>query len=213
MTYTFPFDTCEIPYHHSKYIAQPYSATINGITAIIVLIAFFMARDPYVRAVLAALFLFEAFHTLSHLTHLPGTLQTTLIHGIAYGFNACFLAMLVHFTGVLNPILLIGAVGIVAADIYFLSRRIFFGYFMTQIVLFLWISAFYIAFLKTTIPPPVLWMFALLILCLIALFANEIQHCKRMLNHHPFPYHAVIELIGSAIFLMYIWILRRIESR
>lgn len=172
-----------------------------------------MARDPYVRAVLAALFLFEAFHTLSHLIHLPGTIQTTVIHFIAYGFNVCFLAMLVHFTGVLNPILLIGAVGIVALDVYFLHRHIFFGYFMTQILLFLWISVFYISFLQTYIPSPVLWLFGALILLLIVLFANEIRNCKRMLNHRPLPYHAVIELVGSFIFLMYIWVLYRFETQ
>ncbi len=79
----FPFNTCEEP-NKKAWVAQPVSAFINFITCLILIYFFLKAKTTIIRLLILAFILFEIFHTFSHITHIDGTIQSNIIHGIWY---------------------------------------------------------------------------------------------------------------------------------
>jgi len=213
MPYTFPFDTCEIPYRHSSSIAQPYSVSVNLVTLTILVIAVVMTKNPYIRAFFVFLGLFEAFHIYSHIQHLPGNTQIIIIHVLAYLVNLSFLAIFIHLTGRVTPLFLAVYGAIVLLDIYFLFKHVFIGYFSTQIALIVWVIVFYWTFIRRYIPLG--WLIALVVLfaLIIALFVVEMKYCESMMAKHPFPYHTFLELVGTLVIVVFVRMFLFLENR
>ena len=213
MTYTFPFDTCEIPYRHSKHIAQPFSALINVISVGILVIAIVLAKTSSIQVFFGALLVFELIHTYSHIRHLPGHIQMNVIHAVAYIVNLSYLAIFIGLTGTVSPYLLVSYAAILLLDVYFFARNQFLGYFTTQIVLGLLVTVFYMNYILRFVP--IYWLIALLGLnvVLIALFINEKNNCASMLASRPFPYHILVEWIGLVVIVVYIRILLFLNAR
>lgn len=213
MPYTFPFNTCEVPYKHSNAIAQPYSVAVNLITLSILVVAVVLAKNPYIRAFFVFLGLFEAFHIYSHIQHLPGNTQIIVIHLLAYLVNLSLLAIFIHLTGRVTPLFLTVYGAIILLDVFFLFKHIFIGYFSTQITLIVWVVLSYWTFIRRYIP--VGWLIALFALfaLIVALFVLEMKYCESMMANYPFPYHTFLECVGTLVIIVFVRMFMYLDKR
>lgn len=70
----------------------------------------------------------------------------------------------------------------------------------TGLAIFAWVVIGRWAILPAVVKSVMPWLLCGLVL-LLALFINEDWNCRRMQEAHPFPYHAVIEVLGEAMFI------------
>jgi len=211
--YTFPFDTCEIPYHANSIIAQPYSFVLNFISSCILLYAAFTTKDIYIKVFFGLLFLFEFIHTCSHFTHIPGRIQINTIHFVAYLVNFSYFAIFIHLTKRVPSYKIMAVyVSIILLDMVFFNKNIFLGYFTTQISLFVVINLYYFNYITANISYYYLISFFMLVVLIILLFINEQENCKKMLDKKPLPYHIMIEITGGIIFILYVIMLKQLDK-
>ncbi len=201
-SYTFPFDTCEKP--RKKGIAQPYSATINIISALIILYFLLKTRTLHAFLLLLSLFLFDIAHTFSHVVHVAPGVQIGLVHAVAYIFNFSFLYALYKYSKKIPSFALILFITfIVSCDVYAYFNLSLLYYLITQIVLFFTIFIYYFTSLSSIMKTKLKWL--LVIIGIIYLgFVNEVYNGQKMLARFPnFPFHAIIEVfILSATYLV-----------
>lgn len=211
--YIFPFDTCEIPYRTNSIIAQPYSFVVNLISSCILLYAAFTTKDIYIKVFFGLLFLFEFIHTGSHFTHIPGKIQITTIHFVAYMVNFSYFAIFIHLTKRIPSYEIMALyVLIILLDIVFFYKNKFIGYFITQISLLVLINLYYFNYITENISYYYLITFFILVVILILLFINEQENCKKMLDNKPLPYHIIVETVGVLIFSLYVIILKQLDK-
>jgi hypothetical protein len=87
-TYNFPFDTCKKV--QVGLVAQPYSVFINLLILAMLAIFMYLTKTQHAFLLLCSIFIFEAFHTLSHTIHFNSTIQINITHGLAYLMNIAF---------------------------------------------------------------------------------------------------------------------------
>lgn len=210
--YTFPFDTCEVPYTHTNKIAQPFSFVVNLISCSILLYALLISQDIYIKIFFGLLLLFEAIHTYSHFKHVHGYIQINTIHVVAYLVNISYLLIFINLTQEVPSIAFwIIYFGIIILDVLFFTKNIFLGYFTTQLSLIALTNIYYYTFIIQNVPSYYLYMLFILIILLIGLFINEKNNCKKMIEQRKFPYHVIVESIGVIIFLIYVTILLKLD--
>ena len=201
-SYTFPFDTCEKP--RKKGVAQPYSAFVNIVSALIILYFLFKTRTLHAFLLLLSLFIFDLVHTFSHLVHVSPGIQIGLVHAVAYIFNFTFLYALYKYSKKIPSALILLFMGvIVSCDVYAYFNLTLLYYLITQIILFFTIFIYYFKSLSDIMKTKLKWL--LVIIGIIYLgFANEVYNGHKMLARFPnFPFHAIIEVfILSATFLV-----------
>ena len=195
--YTFPFHTCELV---QPGIAQPYSALLNLINSL--MIFSFLIRTTHFSSflVLFSILCFEVFHMFSHAVHIPGSIQTTVIHLLAYFVNASLFFFFYQFSkhGPSLGFLLFCSI-LLVGDVYAFFHMNLIYYFMSQIVLFLSILFYYYPLLTPSMKQNIRMIFLLSIVILL-LFFNEKYNCHAMLSAYSFPYHSFIEIVGIGLF-------------
>ena len=199
----FPFETCETPQLEDGCIAQPYSTAVNLLNTLIILFFLFQTKNTYTFFFLFSILLFEISHTISHMFHIDSSIQTTMVHSLAYVINATLLYALYRHSGIAPSLFLSFILVIfIGIDIYafcFLSAAF---YVLTQFVIFLSILFFYFTTLPTSSKNSVKWLvfLGILIVCLVY---NEIRNCDEMAKLYPdAPFHILVEIPG--LFFFYI---------
>ncbi len=195
--YTFPFSTCE---RYRTIIAQPFSSLVNIIIVIFLIYCLFQAKSIQLKYVFMSFILFELWHTLSHMMFIPGTIQQSAVHLLAYNIAFGTLFALLHFSkSSLNLYQIIILIVVVILDItifvmYSSSDGIYIilsGTLLFMVVL----SCLYKKYSTFVL------YYIIGLLGLALLFVNEAINCKWMLIQWPnFPFHIFIEIYGLGLF-------------
>ena len=203
--YIFPFSTCE-EVDPASWVAQPWSAIVNALSTIILLAMMFIARSPVVKLALLSYAIFEAWHTLSHIVHIPGESQILIVHILGYIMSFTTLAAIITLSNGKRPPtwFYIGLAFIIITDV---------GLFLLVGGLPIIISGLaiftYIVIANFKLLPAHFYRlvpyFMVGIAILIALFINESYNCQWMMEHRQLPYHALVEIIGLVLFTMLGW--------
>ena len=198
--FVFPFTTCEIP-ENDSFVKQPFSAFINFLSSIILIYFAFCSKTTCVQWTLFSYFLFEIWHTFSHIQHLEDkTIQTNVVHVLGYLIAFSSLWSIEKLSGQKNSTNFYIILSlIVCIDIFTWFKikgisTIFTGLFIFAFIVFGSIHKLSPNF-KKSIP----FLISGLIL-LFVLFVNENRNCQKMLEYKKFPYHAIIEVVGLVLF-------------
>ena len=210
----FPFNTCEV---RGDIVDQPYSASINVLSCIILLYLLSLAKHLEIRLFIASLFVFQAYHAYSHMFWNDNEYSLEhvyIIHAISYIIIVALINAISFISGELPNIPII--FGAIMLDIYILYNYIgtlynaISGINIWVIVLItgLW-NVKLPAFVKQLLPI-LLMLFAVI----IVLFFNEKYNCSAMMDTYVFPYHTAIEICGLIIssLFAYIFILLEIDK-
>jgi len=199
-TYTFPFNTCEIP--NKKGISQPYSVFFNFISCLIILYYLLITTNFSSKLLLFSILLFELFHTFCHSIHLHNYSQIIITHLLAYFVNFCYLFALYNYSNKIpNNLFIFYLLFIILFDIYAFQNLPFIFYLSTQFLIFISLFLYYYTYFSKDIKSKIPLIF-ILTLFILLLFINESYNCKKMLNKYKwFPFHILIEI--TAIFLVY----------
>ena len=207
----FPFNTCEEP-NKKSYIAQPISAFINMITCLILIYFFLQAKTSIIRLLILSFILFEIFHTFSHITHIDGTIQSNIIHGIWYFLSFMVLIASIKITKQypnIYTILILLTIIIIDINLFFQANKlymIFTGLTLPVVIIISYYNLYPIC-IKKAIP----YLIALLIILGIVLI-NEKINCLNMMKYAKLPYHAIIEIIGMILFTLLSYIFLQTEK-
>lgn len=196
-SFTFPFTTCETS---SSLLQQPWSAAINAITCIILIIFAYIDKRVSVKMVLSSYALFEAWHTLSHVKHIPGNIQTNVVHVLGYvmGFATLFAILALSNSD-------LSTLGIIIISIFVLIDLYVWVFVKGLWTVITGLSIFAVIVLvnynnlsplfKAYMPFLIIGLFIIFLL-----FMNETYNCSRMMEHMVFPYHIAIEIVGLILF-------------
>jgi len=207
----FPFNTCEEP-NKKSYIAQPISAFINMITCLILIYFFLQAKTSIIRLLILSFILFEIFHTFSHITHIDGTIQSNIIHGIWYFLSFMVLIASIKITKQypnIYTILILLTIIIIDINLFFQANKLYMVFTALTLPVVIVISYYnlYPICIKKAIP----YLISLLIILGLVLI-NEKINCLNMMKYAKLPYHAIIEIIGMILFTLLSYIFLQTEK-
>lgn len=194
--YTFPFNSCEMP--SKDFISQPYSTTINIVLCFIVLYYLLKSDNPYSRLFLFSVFLFNAFHTFSHLTHIKSewNIQFLLTHFSAIFASVCLLLLFQKITKRnLDPmyLYLLGFLYIMDVVLIMYDVSHFYNIIIFIVILSLAMILYY-PYTSSKIQTNIKYIIGLTFVTLFFMII-EVQYCKKMLEVIPgFPFHSIVEL-------------------
>lgn len=199
-TYTFPFNTCEIP--NKEGISQPYSVFFNLVSCFIIIYFLCITKSNYSKLLLFSILLFELFHTFSHSIHYNNYSQIIITHLLAYFVNFCYLFALYCYSNIFpSKIFLFYLIILILFDIYAFQKLPFIVYLSSQFLIFISLFLYYYKYFPKDIKNKIPLIF-ILTLFIIVLFINESYNCKKMLNYYSwFPFHIFIEI--TAVFIVY----------
>lgn len=208
MRYNFPFDTCETP--TNDVVQQPWSSLVNFIGVLIlcywVCLAWYRRKPVAVCMVIMSILLFEILHFTSHVRHLAAShRQVVMVHLSAYLVILCYLWAMYTTFGLPSSSVLVIAVFVATAladIVFFIQHRPFIWYMLTTIIMFILIFIMYYGYFDPR-QKRYVWQIIICAIIIGLLFLNEYAHCQSMLrwNKH-IPYHAMIELLGIALFIL-----------
>ncbi len=147
-----------------------------------------------------SLFAFEAWHTFSHVRHVPGNIQVRVVHGLAYAVSASVLIALCRFSPPSTWLLAILG-GLVLFDIFAFANLPVVFYIASQPAIVVTILIWYYPLLEKQ-KQGTIHKFVLVIFIIILAFVNESANCNAMMDHFNFPYHALIEAVGVYAFYL-----------
>ena len=201
MKLTFPFNSCEIP--NKNGIAQPYSTLVNVINCLVIVYFLVKTTTNYAFLLIASILCFELFHLFSHSIHIPGSIQTIVIHVISYFINISFFYAFYSYTKKIPSNVFIGyLLAVIVLDIYALLNLNIFYYVTTQSVIFISLLFYYFSWLPNFIQKSMYSIIACISIILF-LILNEKYNCKRMLKQIPkFPFHIFVEIGGIVLFYL-----------
>ncbi len=207
----FPFNTCEEP-NKKSWVAQPISAFINMITCLILIYFFLQAKTSIIRLLILSFILFEIFHTFSHITHIDGTIQSNIIHGIWYFLSFMVLIASIKITKQypnIYTILILLTIIIIDINLFFQANKLYMVFTALTLPVVIVISYYnlYPIYIKKAIP----YLIALLIILGLVLI-NEKINCLNMMKYAKLPYHAIIEIIGMILFTLLSYIFLQTEK-
>ena len=195
--YNFPFNTCEKV--QTDGIAQPYSASINIITCCV--IVYFLAKTKS-KEVFLFLFLFLVFqilHTFSHMIHITGNIQRTLVHILAVLTNISFFYLYCSYSKSCTSRMWVLFTIAIIIDIYLFFTSSFLISILTTIFIFLVILIHFYPLLSGE-KKKYIWMILVASVVLFLTIFNEKVNGKKMLESYPHvPFHIVVEIIGLFI--------------
>jgi len=199
--FIFPFNTCETA--NTEGIAQPYSVVFNILNCLIIFVFLLKTTNFYTSVLLFSIFVFELFHTFSHIIHIEGSLQTNIAHILAYFINFSFLYAFYSYTKQApNLPFILYLVLLVGIDIYFFMTSSIFYYLTSQSLIFISLFLYYFSLLPKFVQKNI-YMILFSVALIILLLLNEIFNCKTMLEFYPhFPYHIFIEIAGILAFYL-----------
>lgn len=207
----FPFNTCEEP-NKKAWVAQPVSAFINMITCLILIYLFLQAKTIIIRLLILSFILFEIFHTFSHITHIDGTIQSNIIHGIWYFLSFMLLIASIKITKQypnIYTILILLTIIIIDMRLFFMPNKLYMVFTALTLPVVIVISYYnlYPIYIKKAIP----YLIALLIILGLVLI-NEKINCLNMIKYAKLPYHAIIEIIGMILFILLSYVFLQTEK-
>ena len=206
--YNFPFDTCEYCEDRRRFIAQPYSFSINLLSSIILLGFCVIVKSIPVKITICSYFLFEVFHTFSHAQHISGDIQKYIVHYLAYFMILATLYAILYLSNTkLTDLEFLAIILIVLIDQY---SKTTFEMFSTGMLLFSVVILTQYKKLPNEFKNVLQYIFLPGLIILWILLYNETKNCQRMLAWKNLPYHAAIEIIGIVLFTFlaysfYIW--------
>lgn len=200
--YVFPFDTCETP-RRDGHIAQPVSTFVNVMSCVVLTCFALASKDVYRFTFFLSLLIFELMHTYSHIKHIPGHVQTNIIHGISYIINVSLLVMLIHITRSLPSHLSIGVlVLLVGLDTYAFLNKKTIAFITTQATILGFVLLIFYSKLSYNIQKVIPGIIVCIIV-IICLFVNEMYNCKHMMMiSNDVPWHVMIEVVGFIFFIL-----------
>ena len=212
----FPFNTCEVRGGFADFADQPYSASIDILSCIILLYLLSLAKHLEIQFFILSLFIFQAYHAYSHLFW-SGDGEYSLehvyiIHAASYLIVIALITALSFISGKPPYIPLIFAA--ILLDFY-----IFLNYIGTVYNAISGINIWVVVLLTglwhvklPTVVKRLLPILLLLFLVIIGLFFNEKYNCEAMMNAYPFPYHTAIEICGLVISSLFAYIFLLLEK-
>ena len=208
----FPFNTCEI---RGDIVDQPYSASINIVSCIILLYLLSLAKHIEIQFFILSLFIFQAYHAYSHLfwnEDEHSLVHVYTIHASSYLIVIALITALSFISGNAPNIPIIFAA--ILLDFYILLNYI--GTVYNAISgIHIWVVVLLTGLWNVKLPTVVkqlLPILLLLFLVIIGLFFNEKYNCDAMMNAYPFPYHTAIELCGLVISSLFAYIFLLLEK-
>tara|TARA_Y100000389_G_C17467670_1_gene527113 strand:+ start:2069 stop:2710 length:642 start_codon:yes stop_codon:yes gene_type:complete len=195
--YNFPFNTCEKVQTHG--IAQPYSASINIITCCVLVYFLTKTKSKEVFLFLFLFLVFEILHTFSHMIHITGNIQKTLIHFLAVITNISFFNLYCSYSKSCTSIMWVLFTIAIIIDIYLFFTYSFIISVLTTIFIFL-VILFNFYLLLSGEKKKYIWMILFASVVLLLTIFNEKVNGKKMLDSYPnVPFHIVLENIGLFI--------------
>ena len=210
----FPFNTCEF---RGDVVDQPYSASINILSCIILLYLLLQAKHIEIRFFILSLLLFQAYHAYSHMfwsENEESLIHVYIIHSITYIIIFALITAITFISGELPNIPIIFAV--ILLDMYILYNYI--GTVYNAISgINIWVVVLITGLWNVKLPGIVKQLLPILLILfgvIIILFFNEKYNCQAMMNAYVFPYHTAIEICGLVIssLFAYIFILLEFEK-
>ena len=208
----FPFNTCEV---RGEIVDQPYSASINILSCIILLYLLLQAKHIEIQFFIISLLLFQAYHAYSHMYWNDNEYSLEhvyIIHSITYIIIIALITAISFISGNLPyiPVILVA----ILLDIYILYNYI--GTVYNAISgINIWVIVLITGLWNVKLPivvkrllPVLLILFAVI----IALFFNEKYNCDAMMNTYVFPYHIAIEIFGLVISSLFAYIFILLET-
>ena len=210
----FPFNTCEI---RGNVVDQPYSASINILSCIILLYLLLQAKHIEIRFFILSLLIFQAYHAYSHMfwsENEESLIHVYIIHSITYIIIFALITAISFISGEHPNIPIIFTV--ILLDMLILYNYI--GTVYNAISgINIWVVVLITGLWNVKLPAIVKQLLPILLILfgvVILLFFNEKYNCQTMMEAYPFPYHTAIEIVGliiSALFA-YIFILLELEK-
>jgi len=210
----FPFNTCEV---RGDVVDQPYSASINILSCIILLYLLSMSKHIEIQFFILSLLIFQAYHAYSHMfwsENEESLIHVYIIHSITYIIIIALITAISFISGKPPNIPIIFAV--IMLDMFILYNYI--GTVYNAISgINIWIVVLITGLWNVKLPAIVKQLLPILLILfgvVIILFFNEKYNCQAMMDAYPFPYHTAIEIVGliiSALFA-YIFILLELEK-
>jgi hypothetical protein len=208
----FPFNTCEV---RGDIVDQPYSASINILSCIILLYLLSQAKHIEIQFFILSLFIFQAYHAYSHLfwNENEYSLQHVyIIHATSYIIIIALITAISFISGELPYIPIILAA--ILLDIFILYNYI--GTVYNAISgINMWVIILITGLWNVKLPEVVkqlLPMLLMLFAVIIVLFFNEKYNCDAMMNAYQFPYHIAIEICGLIISSLFAYIFLLLEK-
>jgi len=208
----FPFNTCEV---RGEIVDQPYSASINILSCIILLYLLYLANHIEIQFFIISLFIFQAYHAYSHMFWNDNEYSLNhvyIIHSISYIIIIALIIAISFISG--NPPYIPVILAAILLDMYILYNYIGTVYNAVSginIWVIVLISGLWNVKLPTVVKRllPILLM---LFVVIIALFFNEKYNCDAMMNTYVFPYHIAIEILGLIISTLFAYIFILLEK-
>jgi hypothetical protein len=210
MAFRFPFTTCET--NTKGVVSQPFSATVNAITCLLLLsLSFFASTNP-IRLLLISFTSFEAWHTFSHVKHIEGNIQTNVVHGLAYFMAFSTLYAILHLSkNVVSIFLSFLIISSVIIDVYiFFYVKGIWNVLSGLVIFAVIVFGNYHSlprFFKEFVPYLIMGL-----ILLFVLIANESYNCEKMTIWKNLPYHVAIEIIGFFLFTSLSYLFLKWES-
>ena len=180
---------------------RPYSAIINGISAIIVLFFLLDTKIGPLFYLFLSIFFFQIYHMFSHMLHINGNIQTNTIHTISYLVNfSLFYVLYEKSKQDLNIYFLFLYASLILLDLYAFFHLSTIYFIPTRVILLLSLIVYYFKhlpnLLKQNMP-----LLLINIFIIYGLVLNEKYNCENMLEMFPnFPFHILIEIFGLLFF-------------
>jgi len=210
----FPFNTCEV---RGDVVDQPYSASINILSCIILLYLLLQAKYIEIQFFILSLIIFQAYHAYSHMfwsEDEESLIHVYTIHSITYIIIFALITAISFISGELPNIPIIFTV--ILLDMFILYNYI--GTVYNAISgINIWVVVLITGLWNVKLPAIVKQLLPMLLILfgiIILLFFNEKYNCDAMMEAYPFPYHTAIEICGlfiSSLFA-YIFILLEFEK-
>jgi len=207
----FPFNTCEV---RGDIVDQPYSASINILSCIILLYLLSQAKHIEIKFFILSLFIFQAYHAYSHMfwNDNENSLEHVyIIHIISYLIVIALINAISFITGKLPNIPIILAA--ILIDIYILYNYI--GTVYNAISgINIWVIVLITGLWNVKLPMNVKQLLPILLILfvvIIALFFNEKYNCDTMMKALLFPYHTAVETMGLIISALFAYIFILLE--
>jgi hypothetical protein len=208
----FPFNTCEV---RGDIVDQPYSASINILSCIILLYLLSQAKHIEIQFFILSLFIFQAYHAYSHLfwNENEYSLQHVyIIHATSYIIIIALITAISFISGELPYIPIILAA--ILLDIFILYNYI--GTVYNAISgINIWVIILITGLWNVKLPEVVKQLLPILLMLfvvIIVLFFNEKYNCDAMMNAYQFPYHIAIEICGLIISSLFAYIFILLEK-
>ena len=208
----FPFNTCEV---RGEIVDQPYSASINILSCIILLYLLLQAKHIEIQFFIISLLLFQGYHAYSHMFWNDNEYSLEhvyIIHSISYIIIIALITAISFISG--NPPYIPVILAAILLDIYILYNYIGTVYNAVSGIN-IWVIVLITGLWNVKLPKVVKRLLPILLILfavIIALFFNEKYNCDTMMNTYEFPYHIAIEICGLIISSLFAYIFILLET-